>query len=156
MQQNLFGAVGLENAHIPNGQAKDPLAECAAYDAKIAASGGINLQILGIGNNGHIGFNEPATDLMAQTCYTPLAEATIKANARFFASEKDIPRHALTMGMHSIMMARQIMLLASGEGKAEILKQALQGPITTNVPASLLQLHRDVIIIADEKAASLL
>ena len=114
------------------------------------------MQILGIGTNGHIGFNEPAPELMATTGYTPLAEATIKANSRFFDSEKDIPRHALTMGMHSIMMARQIVLLASGEGKAEILKQALTGPITTNVPASLLQLHRDVTIVADQPAASLL
>ena len=158
MRQNLFDAVGIPpaSAHIPDGEAKDPLAECAAYEAKIAAAGGIDLQILGIGNNGHIGFNEPAKGLMATTGYTPLAEATIKANARFFEFEKDIPRHALTMGMHSIMMARQIIMLVSGEGKAQILKETLHGPITTNVPASLLQLHRDVIVVADAQAASLL
>jgi len=158
MRKNLFDAVGLppENTHIPCGKAKDPLAECAAYEEKIASAGGINTQILGIGNNGHIGFNEPASELMATTTYIPLAEATITANSRNFATAEDVPRHALTMGMHSIMMARQIILLASGEGKAEILKQALHGPITTSVPASLLQLHRDVIIIADQKAASLL
>ncbi|MCL2406199.1 MAG: glucosamine-6-phosphate deaminase [Defluviitaleaceae bacterium] len=158
MRKNLFDAVNLPpaNTHIPSGEAKNPLAECIAYDEKIAAAGGINTQILGIGNNGHIGFNEPDKGLMATTCYIPLAEATIDANARFFASAKDIPRHALTMGMHSIMMARQIILLASGEGKADILNKALRGPITTNVPASLLQLHHDVIIVADQPAASLL
>ena len=158
MRETLFGVVGLppENAHIPCGQAKDPIAECTAYEEKISATGGINLQILGIGTNGHIGFNEPARELTAQTNYTPLAEATINANARHFASPDKVPRHALTMGMHSIMMARQIILLASGESKAGILKQALLGPITTDVPASLLQLHRDVIIVADQPAASLL
>ena len=158
MRHNLFGPIGLppNNAHIPSGQAQDPVAECAAYEEKIARAGGIELQILGIGNNGHIGFNEPAQELAAQTNCTPLAEATINANARFFQSPDDIPRHALTMGMHSIMMARQIMLLASGEGKADILKKALLGPITTQVPASLLQLHRDVIIIADQPAAKYL
>ena len=158
MRNNLFDAVGLppENAHIPCGNAKDPLAECAAYEEKIAQAGGITTQILGIGTNGHIGFNEPAHELMATTGYIPLAEATITANSRFFASMADVPRHALTMGMHSIMMARQIILLARGEDKAGILKETLLGPITTNVPASLLQLHRDVIIVADETAASAL
>ena len=158
MRKNLFDAVGLPpgNAHIPCGNAKDPIAECAAYEEKIANSGGINTQILGIGNNGHIGFNEPAEGLMATTGYIPLAEATINANARNFASPDEVPRHALTMGMHSIMMARQIILLASGEGKAEIMQKTLYGPITTSVPASLLQLHRDVIIVIDEAAARLI
>jgi len=158
MRQNLFNAVGLppENAHIPCGNAKDPIAECTAYEAKIAAAGGIDTQILGIGTNGHIGFNEPAEGLMATTGYIPLAEATITDNSRNFASPDDVPRHALTMGMHSIMMARQILLLASGEGKAEIIKKTLYGPITTNVPASLLQLHREVVIVVDEAAAHLL
>ena len=155
MRENLFDAIDLppHNAHIPSGQVKDPHAECVAFEEKIARAGGIELQILGIGNNGHIGFNEPARELAAQTTCTPLAQATIDANARFFQSPDDIPRHALTMGMHSIMMAKQIILLASGEGKAEILKKALHGPITTYVPASLLQLHRDVTIIADRQAA---
>jgi len=158
MRENLFDAVGTppENTYIPDGQAKDPIAECAAYDEKISKAGGIYMQILGIGNNGHIGFNEPGASLMATTWHTPLAQATIDANARNFASVNDVPRHALTMGMHSIMMAKQILLLASGEGKAEILHKALCGPITTNVPASLLQLHNDVIIVADQAAARLL
>ena len=158
MRQNLFDAIGLPPAstHIPNGEAHDPIAECAAYDEKIARAGGIDTQILGIGLNGHIGFNEPAGTLMAATGYVPLAPATIEANARNFASPKDVPRHALTMGIHSIMMARRIILLASGDSKADILREALCGPITTIVPASLLQLHRDVTIVADQPAAKFL
>jgi len=158
MRQNLFDGIGLpaSSAHIPGGAAKDPIAECAAYDDKIASAGGIDMQILGIGTNGHIGFNEPAQGLKATTSYEPLAEATIESNSRFFASPEDVPRHALTMGMHTIMMARRIILLANGEGKAGILKEALCGPITTMVPASLLQLHQDVTVIIDEAAAKLL
>ncbi|MCL2378713.1 MAG: glucosamine-6-phosphate deaminase [Defluviitaleaceae bacterium] len=158
MRKNLFDAVNLprENTNIPDGQAKDPIAECAAFEEKIAKAGGINMQILGIGNNGHIGFNEPDAGLMATTFHTPLAEATITANARYFKSPEDVPRHALTMGIHTIMMAREIILLASGEGKAEILKKALTGPISTSVPASMLQLHRNVVIVADQPAASLI
>jgi len=155
MRQNLFDGIGIpaSNTHIPSGAAADPIAECAAYDEKIKKSGGLDMQILGIGANGHIGFNEPAQELLATTSYVPLAEATIESNSRFFASPEDVPRHSLTMGMHSIMMARRIILLASGEGKAEILREALFGPITTMVPASLLQLHRDVTVVIDEAAA---
>jgi len=158
MRQHLFGPIGLpaSHSHIPCGQARDPIAECKAYEDKIANAGGINTQILGIGNNGHIGFNEPCESLMATTWHTPLAQATIDANSRNFASPDDVPRHALTVGMHTIMMARQIILLAGGEAKAEILHKALTGPITTYVPASLLQLHRDVIIVADRAAARLI
>ena len=158
MRKTLFDAIGLpaESTHIPSGQAQDPAAECIAYEEKIVKAGGIHMQILGIGGNGHIGFNEPAQQLMATTGYVPLAEATIEANSRFFASPEDVPRHALTMGIHSIMMARHILLLASGEGKADILHKALCGPITTMVPASLLQLHPSVTIIADQSAARLL
>jgi len=158
MANELFDAIGLPaaNRHIPNGEAPCPLAECTAYDQKIADAGGIDMQILGIGSNGHIGFNEPAHELIANTAYVPLAEDTVTANSRFFASPDDVPRHALTMGIHSIMMARRIILLASGEGKAAILREALLGPITTRVPASLLQLHRDVTIVADTAAAKLL
>ena len=157
MRQNLFDAVGLpaSQAHMPNGEAPDPLAECAAYEEKLAAAE-IDMQILGIGTNGHIGFNEPADGLIATTSYVPLAEETIQINARFFDSPDDVPRHALTMGMHSIMMSWRILLLASGEGKAEILRDALYGPITTKCPASLLQLHRDVTVIADTAAAKYL
>ena len=158
MQQHLFGPLGLQSSktHVPDGKAPEPIAECKAYEEKIAGAGGINMQILGIGNNGHIGFNEPSETLAATTWLTPLAQSTIDANSRNFASPEDVPRHALTMGMHSIMMARKIILLASGQGKAEILYKALKGPITTYVPASLLQLHRDVTIVADQQAANLL
>ena len=156
MRQLLFDAVGLPSsrAHIPNGEAKDPIAECAAYDKKLNVD--IDMQILGIGTNGHIGFNEPAENLIATTVYVPLTEETIESNARHFASPEEVPRHAFTMGMHSILMARRIILLANGENKANILRQALCGPITTYVPGSLLQLHRDVTIVADRAAASLL
>jgi len=156
MRKNLFDEIGLPaaNTHIQNGEAPDPLAECAAYDKKIADAGGIKMQILGIGANGHIGFNEPAEALQAATNYVPLAEKTVESNARFFASPEDVPRHAITMGLNSIMMAKRILLLASGEGKADIISKALCGPITTYVPASLLQLHPDVTVILDQLAAA--
>jgi len=158
MRQNLFDGIDFpaSSAYIPDGAACDPIAECAAYDEKIAKAGGLDMQILGIGGNGHIGFNEPSEELLAATSYVPLAEATIESNARFFDSPDDVPRNALTMGIHSIMMARRIILLASGEGKARILREALCGPITTMVPASLLQLHRDVTVVIDEAAAKFL
>ena len=158
MRQHLFDGIGLppSSTHVPRGDASDPAAECAAYDAKIAKAGGIDMQILGIGLNGHIGFNEPAGALMAATGYVSLAPATIDANAKNFAFPEDVPRHALTMGIHSIMMARRIILIANGESKAGILYEALCGPITTVVPASMLQLHQDVTVVADRAAAKLL
>ncbi|MCL2360308.1 MAG: glucosamine-6-phosphate deaminase [Defluviitaleaceae bacterium] len=158
MRQNLFDAISLspENTHIPNGAALDPIAECKVYDEKIASAGGINMQVLGIGTNGHIGFNEPAENLPATTAYMPLTESTIADNARNFASPDEVPRNSLTMGMHSIMMAKRILFLASGENKAEILQNAFNGPITTMVPASFLQLHHDVTIVVDKAAAKLL
>jgi len=158
MRQNLFDGIGLsaDKTFIPRGDAPDPVAECTAYDEKIAAAGGIEMQILGLGANGHIGFNEPDSKLVATTYYVPLAESTIQSNARFFASPEDVPRHALTMGLNSIMMAKRIILLVSGEGKASILKEVLGGPITTMVPGSLLQLHRDVTVVIDEAAGKLL
>ena len=158
MRHHLFDAVGLpeSSTHIQSGEAEDPVAECAFYEEKLAKAGGIDTQILGIGTNGHIGFNEPDRHLMATTGYVPLSEATINSNARHFSSPEDMPLHALTMGIHTIMMARCIILMANGESKAEIMRQALYGPITTFVPASLLQLHRNVIIITDRVAARLL
>ncbi|MCL2526966.1 MAG: glucosamine-6-phosphate deaminase [Defluviitaleaceae bacterium] len=153
MAEHLFTETGITKSHIPNGEAKDPQAECEAYEQKISSTGGIDMQILGIGTNGHIGFNEPAQNLLATTSYVPLAEATIESNSRLFASPDDVPRHALTMGIHSIMMAKRILLLASGASKAEIIRQTIYGPITTQVPASLLQLHQDVTIIVDSDAA---
>ena len=158
MRQHLFDGIGLppSQTHIPRGDAPDPVAECAAYNEKLAAAGCIDMQILGIGANGHIGFNEPAEALTAETGYVPLTQATIDSNARFFASLDDMPRHALTMGIHSIMMAKRIIFLAGGESKAHILREALCGPVTTFVPASLLQLHQDVTVVVDEPAARLL
>jgi len=158
MRENLFDAVGLpvENAFIPNGAAKDPLAECIAFEEMLSISGGIIMQILGIGTNGHIGFNEPAQNLQAATNYVPLADETFVSNSKNFDSPDDMPRNAITMGMHSIMMAKRIILLASGEGKAKIMQKALYGPITTMVPASLLQLHHDVTVVVDNLAARLL
>ena len=157
MRKNLFDQVHLpaENTFIPSGEATDPIAECDAYEEKLSDAG-IEMQILGIGNNGHIAFIEPAPALASTTSYSPLAEETIKANSRFFASPDDVPRHSLTVGMHSIMMARRILLLASGSSKAEAISATLNGNITTMVPASLLQLHRDVIVVLDYAAAQLL
>ena len=158
MRKHLYDAVGLppENAFIPNGEAEDPIKECTSYEIKLYQSGGIDTQILGIGTNGHIGFNEPAEGLHPTTVYVPLAMETIESNSKNFASQDDIPFHAITMGMHSIMMAKRIILLASGVNKANIMHKALYGPITTQVPASLLQLHRDVTVITDSQAASLI
>ncbi len=158
MRKNLFDALGIKNEqmNIPNGEASDPTEECAAYEEKIRKAGGIDLQILGIGNNGHIAFNEPSEAFTAQTGYVPLTEITIQANARFFNSEDEVPKHALTMGIRSIMLARKIILLCSGEGKASILRDAFKGPITPLVPASVLQMHPDVTVVVDKTAASLL
>jgi glucosamine-6-phosphate deaminase len=158
MRNNLFDPIGLNasQTHIPNGSTDDPAAECVAYDQKIEDAGGIDVQILGIGANGHIGFNEPAEFFSAGTSYVPLTEVTVQSNARFFDGPETVPRHAITMGIRSIMMCRRIILLASGEGKAAILRDALYGPITPLVPASVLQLHRDVTVVADKAAAAFL
>jgi len=158
MQENLFRHVGIseEQINIPDGTAPDPLEECHAYEQKLWDSGGIDMQILGIGHNGHIGFNEPSDSFAANTNYTILKESTIENNARFFSKAEEVPRHAITMGIRSIIMARSILLLCSGAAKAEILRDALQGPITPLVPASALQLHPNVIVVADKEAASLL
>jgi len=158
MRYHLFNAINLAESrrNIPSGTTPDPESECKNYDSNIIKAGGIDTQILGIGNNGHIGFNEPASELNAATSYISLTESTIEANSRNFSSPKDVPRHALTMGMHGIMMARCIILLASGEGKAQILRDALCGALTTMVPASLLQVHQNVYVIADRAAAKFL
>lgn len=158
MGTKLFNATGvpLQNRNIPRGDAPDPNKECAEYEKKIVSAGGINLQVLGIGTNGHIGFNEPAHTFAGQTSYVALAEETIQANSRFFDNIGDVPKFAISMGIQTIMMAETILLLASGESKAEILGKALYGPITPQVPASALQLHRNVIVIADKAAAKFL
>ncbi|MCL2708891.1 MAG: glucosamine-6-phosphate deaminase [Defluviitaleaceae bacterium] len=158
MREKLFNEVNADPAllHIPDGEAADPALECARYDGLIEGSGGIGLQILGIGANGHIGFNEPSESFSVGASYVALTELTVKSNARFFENQAQVPRHAITMGIRSIMMAGRVMLLASGDQKAAILRDALLGPVTPLVPASALQLHRDVVVVADEAAASML
>ena len=134
----------------------DPQKACAAYNEIIRSHGGIDLQLLGLGRNGHIGFNEPGAAFEKETHCVDLTESTIEANKRFFASEDDVPKQAYTMGIKNIMQAKKILLIAGGEEKAEALKNSLYGPITPSVPASILQLHNDVTVIADEAALSLI
>lgn len=158
MWDNLFSKVNINKAgvNILNGEAKDPEAECDAYEKKIAAAGGIDIQVLGIGLNGHIGFNEPDENMLVKTHKTGLTESTIEANSRFFSSAAEVPRHALTMGMGSIMSAKKILLLISGSGKAQVVKKLFEGTITTSCPATLLHLHPDVTLVMDEPAAALI
>ncbi len=153
MNENLYSKVNLkpENIHIPDGGAKDATIECENYDKLIEQNGGIDLQVLGIGNNGHVGFNEPAGELNDRTHLTGLSEDTIIANSRFFNSADEVPRHALTVGMATILMARKIILLVSGKSKSESLKRLLTGKISTAVPATMLNLHRDTVIITDRE-----
>lgn len=157
MNHNLFDHVNIDkaNTNVPNGLAEDAQAECSRYDHVIRELGGIDLQLLGIGGNGHIGFNEPCDVFEKGTHVVTLTEETRQSNARFFASIDEVPTHALTMGIGSIMSAKKILLLASGAGKAKAVYDSCFGPVTPNVPASVLQLHSDVIVIADEDALSL-
>lgn len=152
MRENLFKFINMKETFIPNGSAENPEEECRNYDKKIDEYGGIDLQILGIGQNGHIGFNEPEENLNMNTHITALTENTIKANSRFFESIDDVPTHALTMGIASIMKSRKIILMASGKDKHNVIKELLTENITTNIPATLLKVHKDVILIADEEA----
>ena len=145
-----------ENVNLLSGSARNPELECSSYDAKIKDAGGIDLQVLGIGSNGHIGFNEPADTLSVNTHLVELSPDTVQDNSRFFGTAEQIPERAITMGMGSIMSAKKIVLLASGTGKARAIKNMSGGKVTTKVPASLLQLHRDVTVIVDHAAASLL
>ena len=158
MQKNLFSEIDIakENIFIPDGSAKDLTEYCGWYGRKIKEAGGIDLQVLGIGRNGHIGFNEPGTSFDSQTRSVNLTEQTIADNAKFFESHAQVPKQALTMGIATIMSAKQIVLLAFGKEKAKIIKQALQGPVTPQVPASVLQNHPDFTVILDKPAASLL
>ncbi|MCL1987098.1 MAG: glucosamine-6-phosphate deaminase [Firmicutes bacterium] len=158
MNENLFSHVNINknNIFIPDSKAADPQMEAKEYEAKIETKGGIEMQILGIGVNGHIGFNEPTDSFSADTRYTALAKATINANARHFDNAEDMPTHAITMGIRSIMLAKHILLLANGVSKATILKDALYGAITPLVPASVLQLHPSVTVVVDKEAAKLL
>lgn len=149
MNQNLFDQINIhkENTYVPNGRAEDVNGECQRYDALIDSLGGIDLQLLGIGHNGHIGFNEPCERFIPETHCVELGESTIQANARFFDSIKDVPKQAITMGIRSILSARKILLLA-GADKWGIVEEAAYGPVTPQVPASVLQLHPDVTVIA--------
>lgn len=157
MNHQLFDHINIDksNTNVPDGLAKDPSAACAAYESIIRSLGGIDIQVLGIGGNGHIGFNEPAEALDPLTHLTDLTEDTIRANARFFESEADVPRHALTMGIGTILSARRILLIATGSAKAKAIATVLSGKLTTSCPASLLNLHNDVTILCDRDAVSL-
>ena len=152
MDNNLFCNINIDkaNTYVPNGCAEDLKAEGEAYDAFIKKLGGIDLQLLGIGLDGHIGFNEPDAAFIAETHEVELDESTIEANSRFFASKEDVPTKAITMGMMSIMQAKKILLIANGAKKKEIIDKAFSGPITPYVPASILQLHPDVTVIYSE------
>lgn len=154
MNDNLFNHIDIkmENTHVLNGEAQNPEEECAKYDKAIEAAGGIDIQVLGIGRNGHIAFNEPDEALIAPTHKTGLTEDTIDANARFFESADDVPKHALTMGMASIFSARKIILLANGASKNDAVKDLLSDEIKTSNPSTLLKLHPDVTILCDKEA----
>ncbi|WP_281818865.1 glucosamine-6-phosphate deaminase [Vallitalea longa] len=155
MKNNLFNHINIseDNINIPNGRAEDIEKECYEYDHKIYNSGGIDLQVLGIGTNGHIGFNEPDLTFESGTHKVKLDEETIKANSRFFDSIDEVPKEAISMGMKTIMQSKKIVLLANGEAKAKIIDKMLFGEISPNVPASILQLHPHVILILDKEAA---
>lgn len=158
MYENLFRHINIDmaNTNIPDGTEKDAAKECARYDGVIEALGGIDLQLLGIGHNGHIGFNEPADCFAKGTNIVNLTQSTIDANTRFFEKKEDVPTQAYTMGIKTIMGAKKILLVANGEGKAEIIYKMVAGDITPQVPASVLQLHNDVTVVVDEKAAAML
>ncbi|MBE6560310.1 MAG: glucosamine-6-phosphate deaminase [Ruminococcaceae bacterium] len=154
MNKNFFDKIDIDkaNTNVPNGQNPDPVAECARYDALIDSFGGIDLQLLGIGRDGHIGFNEPGDAFIGNTNYVKLTEDTIDANSRFFASADDVPRYALTTGIRAIMQAKKILMVVNGEAKAKVLEEAFFGPITPANPASILQLHADVVVCGDAPA----
>ena len=156
MNENLFNHIDINkaNTHVPNGKAEDVEAECVRYDAEIEAAGQVDIQLLGLGHNGHIGFNEPDESQKAGTHVVELAQETRQANARYFASIDEVPTHAITMGVGTILKAKKVLLVVKGEDKADIVKQALQGPITTQCPASLLQLHPNLTVLLDKAAGS--
>lgn len=156
MRENLFDHINivLANTNIPDGMNLSTESECHRYDAVIRGFGGVDLQLLGIGHDGHIGFNEPSDHFSTGTNCVTLTEMTIEANKRFFESADDVPRQALTMGIYDIMMAKSIVMVANGADKAEILKAALKGPVTPKIPASILQFHPNCTVVADEAALS--
>ena len=158
MSDNLFDHVDIDkkNTNLPSGLAPDPEAECRRYDAVVDSMGGVDLQVLGIGNNGHIGFNEPSDHFTYGTNCVELTASTIDANSRFFASRDLVPTRAITMGIGQIMKAKKILLIANGKGKAEILERSLFGEVTPAVPASILRFAQDVVVCADAEALSVI
>ena len=157
MHQNFFDHINIDpaNTNLPNGLESDAEKECARYDKVIANLGGVDLQLLGIGENGHIGFNEPAEQFSTGTNRVDLTASTIAANSRFFENESLVPRQAYTMGMLAIMQAKRIVMIATGANKAQAVHDAFCGPVTPKVPASILQLHPDFVLVADEEALAL-
>ena len=158
MCENFFDHINIDkkNVNVPDGTVEDSDVECARYNNIIRSVGGIDMQLLGIGDNGHIGFNEPGCAFETETHCVRLTESTIKANSRFFDSIDEVPKEAYTMGIKSIMQAKKILLVASGENKAQALYEAICGPVTPKNQASILQMHNDVTIVADEAALSLI
>ena len=156
MNTHLFDHVNIDKSRtfVPNGLEPDSEKACREYDAVVEATGGVDLQLLGIGHNGHIGFNEPAKEFCKNTQCVDLTESTIEANKRFFEKEEDVPRQAYTMGIGTIMRAKKILLVASGEARQTLLQKHFTGPITPEVPASILQLHNDVTVVCDKAAMS--
>ena len=156
MHEHLFDRVNIDpaNTNVPDGAEEDPEKECARYEKLIESMGGVDIQLLGIGHNGHIGFNEPDSTFAKTTHCVDLAESTIEANKRFFASVDDVPRQAYTMGIGTIMKAKKILLIVNGESKADAVAKAFFGPVTPEVPASILQFHSDVVVIGDSAALS--
>ena len=156
MNENFFKHININpaNTHVPNGMELNAQKACADHEAIIQELGGIDLQLLGLGNNGHIGFNEPGVAFEKETHCVHLTESTIRANSRFFEKLEDVPTQAYTMGIKSIMMAKKILIIVSGEGKSDIVKEAFFGPVIPQVPASILQMHPDVTLVADADALS--
>ena len=154
MHQHLFDRVNIdpERTNVPNGMEPDAEKECGRYEELIRSLGGVDLQLLGLGHNGHIGFNEPGEAFEKETHWVDLTESTIEANKRFFASADDVPKQAYTMGIKTIMQAKKILIVVNGENKADIVERAFFGPVTPEVPASILQLHNDVTLVGDEAA----
>ena len=154
MHQHLFDRVNIdpERTNVPNGMEPDAEKECGRYEELIRSLGGVDLQLLGLGHNGHIGFNEPGEAFEKEPHCVDLTESTIEANKRFFASADDVPKQAYTMGIKTIMQAKKILIVVNGENKADIVERAFFGPVTPEVPASILQLHNDVTLVGDEAA----
>lgn len=158
MNKNLFDHINIDkrNTYVPNGLESNSEKACADYNEVIRKSGGVDLQLLGLGNNGHIGFNEPGEAFEKETHCVKLSESTVNANSRFFEKIEDVPKEAYTMGIKSIMQAKKIVIVVNGKQKAQIVKEAFFGPVTPKVPASVLQLHNDVTLVGDAEALELI